>query len=88
MNMTYDGVLVMPSDYAVVHEDEMTYLDGGATRIGYHKASDTREKLDDIINLCYAGSISATVVGAGLGYLLGGVGAIPGAIFGFVAGDG
>ena len=30
MEMTYDGTLVMPSSYAVMDEDEMMYLEGGA----------------------------------------------------------
>lgn len=30
MEMCYDGALVMPKNYAVVSEDEMTYIDGGA----------------------------------------------------------
>ncbi len=34
MEMTYDGLLVMPSSYAVMSEEEMTYLDGGAWSIG------------------------------------------------------
>jgi len=29
MEMCYDGTLVMPANYAVVSEDEMTYVDGG-----------------------------------------------------------
>lgn len=32
MTMTYDGVLVMPSSYAVMDEDEMCYLEGGVPR--------------------------------------------------------
>lgn len=32
MEMCYDGALVMPSNYAVMNEDEMTYVEGGATR--------------------------------------------------------
>ncbi|MGY3665069.1 MAG: hypothetical protein ACXAHE_14795 [Roseburia sp. 1XD42-69] len=31
MEMCYDGTLVMPSSYAVMSEDEMTYVDGGST---------------------------------------------------------
>ena len=30
MEMCYDGTLVMPSSYAVMSEDEMTYVEGGA----------------------------------------------------------
>lgn len=29
MEMCYDGALVMPKNYAVVSEEEMTYVDGG-----------------------------------------------------------
>lgn len=29
MDMCYDGTLVMPSSYAVMDEEEMTYLEGG-----------------------------------------------------------
>ncbi len=29
MEMTYNGTLVMPANYAVVNEEEMTYVDGG-----------------------------------------------------------
>ncbi|MBQ9886542.1 MAG: hypothetical protein IJM37_06780 [Lachnospiraceae bacterium] len=29
MEMCYDGALVMPSSYALMSEDEMTYLEGG-----------------------------------------------------------
>lgn len=29
MEMTYDGMLVMPSNYSVMDEEEMTYVDGG-----------------------------------------------------------
>lgn len=29
MEMTYSGTLMMPANYAVVNEEEMTYVDGG-----------------------------------------------------------
>lgn len=29
MEMCYDGALVMPSSYAVMNQDEMTYVEGG-----------------------------------------------------------
>lgn len=31
MEMTYDGALVMPSSYAVMDEEEMTYVEGGVS---------------------------------------------------------
>ncbi len=33
MEMNYDGVLVMPSSYAVMNEEEMTYVEGGNARL-------------------------------------------------------
>ncbi len=32
MDMCYDGTLVMPSSYAVMDEDEMSYVEGGKPR--------------------------------------------------------
>lgn len=31
MEMCYDGALVMPSSYAVMNSEEMTYVDGGVS---------------------------------------------------------
>ena len=31
MEMCYEGALVMPSSYAVMNEEEMTYVEGGMT---------------------------------------------------------
>ena len=33
MEMCYDGALVMPSSYAVMDEEEMTYVEGGAIKV-------------------------------------------------------
>ncbi len=33
MEMCYDGALVMPSSYAVMDEEEMTYVEGGACTV-------------------------------------------------------
>ena len=33
MDMCYDGALVLPSSYAVMNEEEMTYLEGGAKKL-------------------------------------------------------
>ncbi|MDD6069918.1 MAG: hypothetical protein PUC12_03780 [Clostridiales bacterium] len=33
MDMCYDGALVMPSSYAVMSEDEMTYVEGGSHNV-------------------------------------------------------
>jgi hypothetical protein len=31
MDLCYDGALVMPSNYALMNEEEMTYVEGGGT---------------------------------------------------------
>ena len=41
MVMTYNEALVMPSNYAVMDEEEMTYVEGGGTfqTVAYHTVS-------------------------------------------------
>lgn len=85
MTMTYDGTMVMPKNYAVVTEDEMTYVDGGGTV----NITFSRDFLRDV---CTAGlstvcaivggiigtagtplaSIVFGAVGAGIGWIVGG----------------
>ena len=38
MEMCYDGALVMPSSYAVMNEEEMTYVEGGGTTFTLNKS--------------------------------------------------
>lgn len=38
MEMCYGGALVMPSSYAVMSEDEMTYVDGGWVNLAMKKS--------------------------------------------------
>ncbi len=60
MEMCYDGALVMPSSYAVMSEDEMTYVEGG-----FAIKSSTLAKCIDV----FAGVIALAVgiwSGAGL----------------------
>ncbi len=38
MDMCYDGTLVLPSSYAVMEEEEMSYLEGGAVSTSYMTA--------------------------------------------------
>ena len=38
MDMCYDGTLVLPSSYAVMDEEEMSYLEGGGTAVVYGTA--------------------------------------------------
>lgn len=55
MEMCYDGALVMPSSYAVMSEDEMTYVEGGAK--GRTKTKEER--------VCVASYIAASAVALG-----------------------
>ena len=45
MNMCYDGALLMPSSYAMMDEEEMVYLEGGAVSTCYKKASNASSYL-------------------------------------------
>ena len=38
MEMCYDGALVMPSNYAVMNEEEMTYVEGGNATLSMKRA--------------------------------------------------
>ena len=86
MTMTYDGTMVMPKNYAVVTEDEMTYVEGGGTL----KYSVSFRFTDALCQAAYAGGISTVIgtitacVSAALGAT--GIGAIAiGAVVGFAS---
>ena len=59
MEMCYDGALVMPKNYAVVSEEEMTYVDGGAT----YSASQCRNFVA-ALGLCSRQALMAVAAGA------------------------
>ena len=67
MDMCYDGTLVLPSSYAVMDEEEMSYLEGGGTAVVYGTASQIRSRLTAIIGA----SLVGTGASAALGFLLG-----------------
>lgn len=67
MEMCYSGALAMPKNYAVVSEDEMTYLEGGAS---YYNTAGT------LANTC---QVNADLLNAE-SILLGLAGSIPGAL--------
>ena len=81
MEMSYSGALVMPSSYAVMNEEEMTYVEGGGTATVRGKAKDIRSRLTTVIGA----SLTGTGAAAALGALLGN---IPGAVIGAVLGNG
>ena len=66
MDMCYDGTLVLPSSYAVMDEEEMSYLEGGGTAVVYGTASQIRSRLTAIIGA----SLVGTGVSAALGFCL------------------
>ena len=85
MEMCYDGALVMPNNFAVVNEEEMTYVSGGETLT----VTFSRDFLRDCVTagmstllaaiLGALGSLGSGVcaavcaaVGAGLGWIIGG----------------
>ena len=91
MTMTYDGTMVMPKNYAVVTEDEMTYVDGGYYRTATHYFSSAEDAYNDLnstawkfYGLALTVAVSSTLLGAWLG--AGAVGALIGGIGGFFAG--
>lgn len=52
MEMCYDGALVMPGSYAVMSEDEMTYVEGGSSGNGFwNKASTIGTAINIIVKL-------------------------------------
>ncbi len=63
MEMCYDGALVMPSNYAVMSEDEMMYVEGGMRKYSIDMENKTLAKIINvgiIIGTCALGS-SASV---------------------------
>lgn len=65
MERCYDGALVMPSSYAVMDEEEMTYVEGGRTSKIY-RASEALTYLSNQVKLCTAESAASLAV-AGVG---------------------
>lgn len=86
MEMCYSGALVMPSSYAVMDEDEMMYLEGGATYVkpALVVAASYDQTAENTKALACLGVVSATVAGL---YIGGGIGALIGAIGGFLVGS-
>ena len=64
MDMCYEGALVMPSNYAVMDEEEMTYVEGGAKKL---VASYTAEQCNRMAAVaCIAGGIVTAVAGVAM----------------------
>ena len=86
MEMTYNGTLTMPANFAALDEEEMTYVEGGYSDSGTKYCS-SGMNLYHWFSTCsnvvkafaIVECISGTVAGAIAGYL---VGNLPGAIIG------
>lgn len=63
MEMSYGGALVMPSNYAIMNEEEMTYLEGGALKLLGTISADKCNKM--AAKVAIGASIFAILVGAG-----------------------
>lgn len=61
MEMCYDGALVMPSRYAVMDSDEMTYIEGGK-RLAYI----SNRTLQSVIYASVFNPIGVTLIGLGI----------------------
>lgn len=59
MDMCYDGTLVMPKNYVLMNEEEMTYLEGGE-----YLGTMSSANCNIIAALCSIGAAALTVGGA------------------------
>lgn len=82
MEMCYDGALVMPSRYAVMDNDEMTYVEGGGTITVKFSKDFIRDSITAIT------SAVCTIIGAAIGTAIGNsvVGGAIGAAVGWIVG--
>ena len=64
MEMCYDGTLVMPSSYAVMSEDEMTYVEGGGWTT--YKGNDALLQLSVMAGQVYGCAVAAGKLGKAL----------------------
>lgn len=82
MELSYDGALVMPSNYAIMNEEEMTYFEGGFSSIVTDTTKGIRSRLSNLNAACVAGILAGAALGAYLGKVPGAlVGVILGAIY-------
>ncbi len=70
MEMTYNEALVMPKNYAVVNEEEMTYVNGGwciETHWWGCNLYLTHEERRSLTNKSIAASLKAAIFSSGIG---------------------
>ena len=63
MDMCYDGALVMPSSFAMMGEEEMTYVEGGETTTKTLKWANNYFK--NIMGISGVGTLASAVFAAG-----------------------
>lgn len=74
--MTYAGTLAMPTSYAVMDSNEMTYVEGGRTKTYYNKAGTLANTFHvckvafEAQNLIYASAMSGLPVSGGITALI------------------
>lgn len=78
MEMSYDGTLVMPSSYAVMDEEEMTYVEGGAKSEIRGTAAQLAKEARNAMLAFGGGTLTATAITAcaaltGIGLIAGGL---------------
>lgn len=61
MDLRYDGALVLPSSYAIMDEEEMTYVEGGAKRVIASYTATQCSRMAAIA--CIAGGIVTAIAG-------------------------
>ena len=75
MDITYDNVLAMPNNFIVVENNEMEYVNGGASAVVYGTTGAIRKRLNLVISSCVLGNLLATGGGGVIGSL-GGIGCV------------
>lgn len=88
MEMCYDGALVMPSNYAVMSEDEMTYVHGGKSATANFANIGVAQSYFANLGARYriiavTANLSCMLSGA----VLGGIGGVYGSVAGAIVGE-
>ena len=60
MDMCYDGALVMPSSFAVMCEDEMTYVEGGGLGYSFYMKRSVAATIIDVAAIAITAGLSTS----------------------------
>ncbi len=85
MEMCYEGAFLMPSNYAIMDEEEMTYVEGGGTK----SFSSRKAAAAEYATVGTRIQVASVLGGAGIAVLctlIGGSAGIPGAVIGAILG--